>query len=96
MYRDAEKLLKLGSDDGKPLTPMEAVKEAIRLRGGRDKCPGSRQDDQHTGRKAHDSSASAAFHRRPANAPIDFENDDPRRSTAPRRRTLAEHRVTRT
>lgn len=79
VYRDAEKLLKLGSDDGKPLTPMEAVKEAIRLRGGREK---SAQAPAKTTSTAAEKAARLERLRSVppkarANAPIDFENDDP-------------------
>lgn len=79
VYEDAETIVKLRSQQGKPISPLEAVKQAIRLNGGRDKStqPASKTMPTAADKAARLERLRSVPPKARASAPIDFDNDDP-------------------
>jgi len=79
VYEDAETIVKMRSQQGKPISPLEAVKQAIRLAGGRDKAtqPASRTMPTAADKAARLERLRSVPPKARAASPIDFDSDDP-------------------
>ena len=79
VYEDAETIVKMRSQQGKPISPLEAVKQAIRLAGGRDKAtqPASKTMPTAADKAARLERLRSVPPKARAASPIDFDSDDP-------------------